>query len=390
MKTPYFLIRQDILEKNISDFQAALNEEWPNSKLAYSVKTNSLPWVLTFLHGKDVLAEVVSDEEYDLVGLCGYSSAEIVFNGPIKGEAHFKDAAENGAFINVDSKQDLSYLSRFAKPGMRIGIRVNVPTDCFSSEDIDYEENGFRFGFSVENGDFLAVLKAIQRDVPDAKLGLHLHCNSITRSVNVYRAIARYAASLVVKYNLALDFIDMGGGYFGGVVGKPTQKQYIRAICEELTGVVDHEKTMLIVEPGSAIIGSAVDLHTTVLDVKDTNCARIVTTDGSRIHIDPLWTKSRYMYELNSKLNREFPRQIICGYTCMDHDRIMTLENQKELSVGDEIVYKRVGAYSMTFGGMFIRYYPEVYVEGAQGENKMVRKRANVQEYYELHSNLEV
>lgn len=385
MKTPYFLIHQDILEKNIKDFRSALDEIWPNSSLAYSVKTNSLPWLLKHLRSNGILAEVVSDEEYDLARLCGYSDLQIIFNGPIKGEKHFREATDNDAIINLDSKQDLDYVSQFAKAEMRVGIRVNIPASRFSPEDIGYEEDGFRFGFSEENGEFKRALEIVERNVPNAKIGLHLHCNSITRSVEVYREIAKYAASLISKYRLSLDFIDMGGGYFGGVEGKPTPKHYISAIRDELTDVVDQSKTKLIVEPGSAIIGSAVDLYTSVLDVKDTSMARIVTTDGSRIHIDPLWTKSRYMYNIESRLNEVVHRQIICGYTCMDHDRIMVLENQPELSIGDRIIYKRVGAYTMTFGGMFIRYYPEVYVH-AENCFERVRKTIDSYEYYSIHT----
>lgn len=385
MKTPYFLIHQDILDKNIVDFQSALDEIWPNSNLAYSVKTNSLPWLLKNLHSRGILAEVVSDEEYDLARLCGYSDSQIVFNGPIKGEEHFRESAENGSIINLDSKRDLEFLSQYAKARMCVGIRVNVPASYFPPEDIGYEEDGFRFGFCVENGDFARVLEIIERNVPGAKLGLHLHCNSITRSVGVYRAIAKYAASLISKYKLSLNFIDMGGGYFGGVEGKPAPKHYISAIRDELAGVVDPSITKLIVEPGSAIIGSAVDLHTSVLDVKDTSMARIVTTDGSRIHIDPLWARSRYMYLMNCRLNNKKERQIICGYTCMDHDRIMVLENQTELSIGDQIIYKRVGAYSMTFGGMFIRYYPEVYVQ-TKDTFEIVRKQIDPHEYYTINN----
>ena len=127
MKTPYFLIHQDILEKNIKDFQSALDEIWPNSSLAYSVKTNSMPWLLKHLHSNGILAEVVSDEEYDLARLCGYSDLQIIFNGPIKGEKHFREATDNDAIINLDSKQDLDYVSRFAKAEMHVGIRVNIP-----------------------------------------------------------------------------------------------------------------------------------------------------------------------------------------------------------------------------------------------------------------------
>ena len=91
------------------------------------------------------------------------------------------------------------------------------------------------------------------------------------------------------------------------------------------------------------------------------------------------------MYNIECLRNDVVHRQIICGYTCMDHDRIMVLENQPELSIGDRIIYKRVGAYTMTFGGMFIRYYPEVYVH-AENCFERVRKPIDSYEYYSIHT----
>lgn len=386
MKTPYFLIRRPLLDENIAAFRAAFSAAWPNARLAYSVKTNSLPWLLAYLRSAGAMAEVVSDEEYDLALLCGYTDREIVFNGPVKGEAHVARALSHGALVNLDARQDLSLAARYAAPGAPVGLRVNVPPECFPPDDIGYTEDGFRFGFSDESGDFAAALSAVRTAVPGARIGLHLHCNSRTRSVAVYRAIARYAAALLRKYQIEPAFLDMGGGYFGGVPGKPTATDYITAIREELAGAADPEKTTLIVEPGSAIIGSAVDLFTSVTDVKDTAHARIVTTDGSRVHIDPLWAKTRYLTELRTARENTHPRQVICGYTCMDHDRLTVLENEKELSVGDRIIYRRVGAYSMTFGGMFIRPYPAVYVEDEAGGVELVRAPVDMKTYYHLHS----
>lgn len=388
MKTPYFLISEEKLNANIRNFKKALQDLWPNSMLAYSVKTNSLPWILQYLKDADVIAEVVSDEEYQLAKLCGYSDNHIVFNGPIKGEETFQQAFLGKAVINLDSTKDLEYLKRYGKDIKGcVGIRVNVDPKVFNPEDIGYEEDGFRFGFSEETGDFVKALNCIQNVCPNCDIGIHLHCNSITRSINVYIALARYAVELVKKYSIKLSFIDMGGGYFGGVEGKPVPYDYISAIKNELMRQINPNETKLIVEPGSAIIGSAVDLYTSVLDVKDTNCTRIVTTDGSRIHIDPLWKKTHYMYSLQStELHHvQFDRQIVCGYTCMDHDRIMIVKNEKELHVDDKIIYHRVGAYSMTFGGMFIRYYPDVYVKLNDGIHK-VRNRISAEDYYKINS----
>ena len=53
MKTPYFLIHQSILEEGLDKLYTALENYWPNSVIGYSFKTNSLPWVLSFMkeHG---------------------------------------------------------------------------------------------------------------------------------------------------------------------------------------------------------------------------------------------------------------------------------------------------------------------------------------------------
>lgn len=385
--TPFFLISEETLQNNIRAFQNALGTYWPNSQLSYSIKTNSLPWLLKYLKNYKVMAEAVSDEEYQLAKKCGYSDNKIIFNGPIKGETQFELAVSNNALINLDSKADLKYLRKYAKGnGSNIGIRINIDPETFDKKDIGYVEDGFRFGFSDQTGELKKALDIYYSIWPSGKPGLHLHCNSVTRSLNVYRSIAAYASKLIHKYGLELTYIDMGGGFFGGVEGKPTPTDYIRVIYEELREAVDPYKTKLIVEPGSAIIGSAVDLYTTVLDIKDTKHARIVTTDGSRIHIDPLWGKSQYMFSVDSHQSVKKDKQIICGYTCMDHDRLMVLNNYQELNPGDKIIYHRVGSYSMTFGGMFIRYLPEVYVK-KKNIITCVRKRISVDDYIKIYEN---
>lgn len=386
MNTPYFIINKNLLDKNINAFKNALNDKYINSYLGYSVKTNSLPWLLEYLNHEGCCAEVVSDEEYQLAKICGFKDHKIIFNGPIKSNEQLDIANKKGAIINIDSKNDLDFILTHDVNIENIGVRVNVVSSIFKIEDIGYEEDGFRFGFSKENGCLLEVIQLIRNKYgEDTRFGLHLHCNSITRSLDVYRSIAKYTAEIINEYNLNPSFVDMGGGFFGGVEGKPTPTNYIDIIKGELKNAVDFNNCKLIIEPGSAIIGSAVDLCTSVVDTKDTTHARIVTTDGSRIHIDPLWNKEKYMYSVETEKENRLNRQIICGYTCMDHDRIMVLDNEVELSMGDKITYHRVGAYSMTFGGPFIRYFPDVYIDN--GINiEQVRKRINVNEYYKLHN----
>lgn len=393
LKTPYFLVNEKEIINNINSFKEAFEELWENYKIAYSIKTNSLPWVIKIMNKNDVMAENVSDEEYELSQICGYDSKNIIFNGPIKSMEKLKEAIESGAIVNIDSKDEIEFIKN-NKPKLKsnIGIRVNVDTNIFNPEDISYKDDGFRFGFCVENGEFENILKILEEIYPTQRIGLHVHVNSKSRSVETYSAIAKYTSDIIKKYNMKPAFIDIGGGFFGGVPEKPNAKEYISAIKKELINVVKPEETAIFIEPGSALVGSAFDFCTKVIDVKELNSSRIVTTDGSRINIDPLWLKSKYTYTVIDENKKEISnrnlvkKQILCGYTCMDHDRIMVLENDKELRKNDKIIYHKVGNYTVTMGGLFIRYFPDVYVKTVEGKLEKIRSRISAKDFYNIQS----
>ena len=143
MKTPYFLIHQDLLQKNIDSFAQGMNASWSRSRLGYSVKTNSLPWLLSYIRKNGGSAEVVSDEEYDLALLCGFSPEEIIFNGPIKGKDKFFFAINHGSYVNIDSENEIRWIEEYGKPVSNLGIRVNVPPEVFDPKDIEYTDKGF-------------------------------------------------------------------------------------------------------------------------------------------------------------------------------------------------------------------------------------------------------
>ena len=91
-------------------------------------------------------------------------------------------------------------------------------------------------------------------------------------------------------------------------------------------------------------------------------------------------TKKTYNYQLYSKSNDNFSKQVVCGFTCMEHDRLMTLINEKELKQDDIIVFERVGAYTMCLSPLFIKYFPNVFVE-SNGRMQLVREKWGVVEY---------
>ena len=382
MKTPYFLIHQSILEEGLDKLYTALENYWPNSVIGYSFKTNSLPWVLSFIKEHGCYAEVVSENEYELAEYIWFE--HIIYNGPVKGKDSFLRAFEAGHIINLDALREIEWLKEAAYAGktINVGLRVNFDLESMCPGEASGGEEGGRFGFNYENGSFLRAVEEL-KEIRGVRLsGIHLHCSSKTRSLNIYRAIAETACKIYREYGLELDYVDVGGGYFGGLPDKPQYDDYLREISGILRKYFDPKRTRLIVEPGTSLICPPIDYVTTVTDVNETNRNRFVTTDGSRIHVDPLMRKKGYFYHVESVSPEEetVKTQIISGFTCMEDDRLLRLTDAPALQCGDRIVYEKVGAYTMCLSPLFISYYPDVYLED-KGRITCVRRRWGVKEY---------
>ena len=381
--TPCYIIHKELLKEGIDLLKSSLDEYWNNACVGYSFKTNSLPWVVEEMKKEGFYAEVVSEDEYDLALKHGYTN--IIYNGPVKGKRTFLHALENGAIINLDAKRELAWLAESGKKDVRVGLRVNFNLEALCPGETSAGEEGSRFGFSYETGEFAMALKELA-DMGVKVSGIHLHTSSKTRSVAIYRALAKVACKLKKEFNLKLDYIDIGGGYFGGMDNRPKFPDYIKAVREELSGCFSPEDTMLIMEPGTSLITPPIEYLTTVVDTKHTYANHLVITDGSRSDIDPLHAKTGYFHQFLYQEDTEeterliLDKQVICGFTCIENDRLFVTEKTKMLTVGDQISYQKVGGYTMCLTPLFIRYFPNVYLEEG-GEYRLIREAWTAEEY---------
>lgn len=387
IKTPYFLIEESELEKNISDLREALEKYWSNYIISYSCKTNSLPWILNYMKNKGVSLEVVSDPEYSLVKNLSVDNSKIIYNGPNKGKEKFYEALQKKSYINIDSENEVEWLVEIDKKLDKkygIGVRVNfdLAKDC--PGETSYKDEGSRFGFSFELGKLKEVIDRVNSLENISVVGVHIHNTTKTRSLRAYESICNCACKIAEILNYSLEYVDIGGGFFGGVPGKTTFMEYMEVISRTLGKKFSPQKTKLIVEPGSALIGSPISFVSEVIDVKDTFVKRIVTINGSRNLVDPFFIKSSYFHKLILKKNVErkiIKEQVVCGYTCLDNDRLMKIENKEELQRGDRIVFEKVGSYTITLSPLFIEYFPDVYVKDRTGKLSLVRKKWEIEEF---------
>lgn len=382
--TPCFILDKEELIRNIKEFRTALEAKFKDPVIGYSVKTNSLPEVLKLTKEHGCYAEVVSYHEYGLALKVGFDRSNIIYNGPLKSKATFLQAIEDGAMVNVECWREIDWLRELHRcRNYRIGIRLNINISQISPEDEAHPKDDSRFGFSYESGEFMKAVNEITEIGNIDLVGIHTHREPQTRSVRFYQRVIGYVSKIILDNNLHLKYWDLGGGFFGIMPGKPTYQQYVEGFYNALPPSL--RDIRLVVEPGNAIVASAFDYLMEVIDIKQHDGNIYVCTDGTRNDVDPFFHKSDYFKEFlgNDTKKRALAAkpQIVNGLSCLEYDRLFTLpEKSPLLKLGDRILFRRVGAYTMALSPLFIHYFPRVYVKEG-GSFSLVRDEWDVEQF---------
>lgn len=386
---PFYRIKEADLLYDINLLRTSLAKNWGNFVMGYSVKTNSLPWLLNYLKNRGFYAEIVSDTEYDLARRLGFADKHMIYNGPIKDRKVFESILFSGGYVNLDSTYELDWMNELSRMHperfFHVGVRVNCDIGAICPDEKLPSESGGRFGYCYENGALKSAIGRLNALPNVAVRGLHLHSSTQSRTVQVYGALAGMAVKIAKEYNLSLDYIDMGGGYFGGRDDKPDYRDYFKEICAVLSSYFSKEKTTLIAEPGVSLISRATTFETEVLDVKDIRSRKFIVTNGSRVNLNPLVTRHEYphhiIYGSDTSVRNIEDSQWVCGSTCMEYDRLFEIKSDTALLPGDKIIYDTAGGYTMCLSPLFIHYFPAVIIEMTDGQLFTAREAWDNTEY---------
>lgn len=371
--TPCYSVHLDVFEKNCRTVMDAFEEHWGNVAYGYSVKTNHDNTMMKYAHDKlGWMIEVVSKDEWDLSIDLGFKPNNIILNGPYKKDA-LKEALLSNAYVNLDNLDEVDFLCGLAQSKecmgkidlSRVGLRVNVDLESMLPGQTTAGDEVSRFGLCVENGDLKSAIERL-RKAGIEPAGLHMHTSTKSRSLEVFECLAKTVVAIVKENKLDLTYVDMGGGFFGGqlIPGKPTMQQYAKEITDILKTQLNPKVVKLIVEPGASVIATSVTYESKVVSVRDVRGVKVVTLDGSLLHVNPFMAKRNQPFKLK-KIDENDGRafvsvQVICGSTCMENDRFAKLIDEEEIREGDILSFEFAGAYTMAFNSHFILEPPVV------------------------------
>uniref|UniRef100_A0A1I7ZUY6 ornithine decarboxylase n=1 Tax=Steinernema glaseri TaxID=37863 RepID=A0A1I7ZUY6_9BILA len=356
--------------------------EWrrrlPRVEPFYAVKCNDDLTLMSVLASLGAGFDCASKAEIDVVLDNKLTQPErIVYANPCKTRSFVKHAETRGiTMMTFDNEEELLKVSKtHANPQMILRIAVSDHTaQC---------PLNVKFGSEPVNDAPRLLLKA--KSVGIKVIGISFHVGSGCNDPSAFREAVCHAKRLFdIGQSLGhpMDLLDIGGGYPGAPGGKVSFAE----IAEVVGGAIDEffpegSGVRIIAEPGRYFAAAPFSLITNVIST-----ARV---PASRITNDPAdEDKEGYMYYMNDgvygsfncilydhmhptgaplfeSFDDEFPELFpttIWGPTCDGLDQVEVSTKLRRLAVGDWLLYRNMGAYTMAAASTFNGFEkPQVY-----------------------------
>jgi|TARA_Y100000310_G_scaffold110949_1_gene109357 ornithine decarboxylase len=315
MKAKFILSKKVVLEQ--LDIMKSLSDD-----VSYSVKTN--------LEVAKVLENQCFMSVHSLQNLELLKNKEKVWFF-LQGNKEIPQDVNN--FV-VDNENDLKLL-------LKEDRKINLLLRMKLREHTIHTGKHFVFGFSTSRVNEL--LKELKNNENIEKLGIHFHRK--TQNVSEWNLKEELEDS-IEDFSL-IDIVNIGGGIPAEYKNfRKEVKNHIFDKIKELREFLNKKEIKMIIEPGRAIAAPSIKLETEIINVYDNNA--IVNASVYNSAMDTFVAHVRLLVE-NEK--EEGFCYTLKGFTpdSLDIFRYKVYFD-KELKVGDKIVFLNAGAYNYSSG----------------------------------------
>ncbi|WP_428510409.1 alanine racemase [Roseateles sp.] len=318
---PTYFYDLDIAAENVDRLRAGLP---PQIEVAYSLKANCEPDFVAGLMARrtDLVVDVCSLFELELVLELGVAPSNIVFTGPGKTAAELRRAVRAGVTLIVcESIEELRLLDALAaergQPAQCL-LRINPAS---TAAGLERPFSGVRSHFGIDLDELQVEVGAIRAMGHVRVCGLHFYVGSrnldaadIARSFHAFREIFQTVNGW---FEGALDTLDLGGGF--GVPyydwEAPLDLTLLRA---ELASLDLSPFRRVLVESGRFIAASSAVYLCRVLYTKQRGGRDIAVLDGG---LCSFYLLSDHAAMSQDKPNRNFLMAVLGKSAAPGQDR---------------------------------------------------------------------
>lgn len=355
----FYILDSEQFRRNFIELKAEFTKFYPHFNIAYSYKTNYTPKLCRIVNELGGFAEVVSDMEMEIALRVGVRPEKIIWNGPYKNYKKVEQLLVMGGTVNMDSAYELELAAdiaeRYPNHTLNLGIRCNFDVN---------DGVVSRFGFDVSSDDFKKTLALFESHKNLHLIGLQ--CHFATRRLDTWRPRAEGMLALIDKTGIVPEHIDLGGGLFGKMADSlkaqfdsevPTYAQYAEAVAPVFAEHFKNaeKKPLLLIEPGSALVGDCMRFASRVVNIKEVRGKAIATLAGSIYNINPTLNKKNppiAVYPMGGR-QENYTDLDFGGFTCIESDYLYR-HYDGLLSKDDMVVFGNAGSYSIVLKPPFI------------------------------------
>ncbi len=382
--TPVYVYSAATLRRHARVMREALSD-LGDPLIAYAVKANPNPAVLTVLAKEKMGADIVSIGEYRRARAAGMAPKTILFSGVGKTAEEMAEALSGGLLqFNLESVEEARMLSAVASSLGRlapVAFRINPDVKAGTHAKITTGTADNKFG--IPAGAALEAFRAA-RSLPSLNItGVTVHIGSQLTSLSPLEAAFLRLGKLIGALRedgFDLEIADLGGGlgvpYGPGQPEPPSPADYGRMVAH----VTADWGIRLAFEPGRVISGNAGVLLACVVRVKPgENHPWLIVDAAMNDLMRPALYDAHHHIDAVRPTGKTTTANVV-GPVCESGDTFAMARVMDAAEAGDLVVFRTAGAYgaAMSSGYNSRPLTPEVMVDGDRWA--LVRRRIDLGE----------
>lgn len=332
----------------------------------FAIKCNDHEAVLDVLKDAGAGFDCASKKEIEKIIKLGVSPERIIYSHTVKQISHLTYAAEQNVLkVTFDSEHELYKIQKY-HPNAKVILRIKYDS---KSSVIPL---GLKFGCDrhVEAPKLIKLCKELNLNL----IGVSFHVGSGTESGETYAKAIEAVHELfqmAKKFDFSLNFVDIGGGFVGDDVHKISS--YAKPINDAIEKYFNDPSVTIISEPGRYFVESAFIRAMQIILKKTSHIDGVMNyyvNDG--IYTSFLLNHvchGKYLRfgqieiirksSSNSQIQRKSINSTLWGMTCDSNDKILTNVELPELEIGDWLVFRNMGAYTLSLATSFNNFTVE-------------------------------
>ena len=341
-----------------------LQSKFINKSLVYAVKANT--FVPKELENYVERFEICSYGEFNICNKLNINHSKMVISGVHKDEPSIDDMFnyEIGKFT-IESIEQFKLLEKMCKKhNKKVNVLIRLTSNNqfgVTEEEVKYiiktSENIIIDGIEYFSGTQKTSLKKINKEIDY----LNEFVSNLEQELNIEIKEIEYGPGLPIHYFMDQEF---------------NEDEFLT----EVNNILDRLNKKVLLEIGRSMVASCGYYFTKVVDMKTNKNGNYVIVDGGINHLvyygQFMAMKVPHMEIYPERANENPDVWNICGSLCTINDILVKKLEVSNLQVGDILVFKNTGAYSMTEGiSLFLsRDLPQVLINDENNNIRVARK----------------